>query len=158
VPGPLKGYNALHCENRRQLHQLIRELAKELQITAYSPEHYEDQLQRVIEASQAANRVEHQQGAIRSDRQGDGALSNQAKEILRQLIRSEQERVLAWRHGSTIYYSLVKDPQLEFSEPEFADEDFKSLVNAEYLMEEIQPNGSCVYWLTRRGALFARAL
>jgi hypothetical protein len=48
LKGPLSGYNALSCDNRSQLHQLISDVANILEITPEKPASYERYIKKVL--------------------------------------------------------------------------------------------------------------
>ena len=56
LKGPIGGKNALSCDSPGDLHQLISDMAVQLQRNADQPASYQDKLERLIDASETARR------------------------------------------------------------------------------------------------------
>ena len=86
-------------------------------------------------------------------------LSDQAKDILRQLVRSNQRRVITLKDGSGgLLYSLIQDPQLVFMDDDSVDFDFQSLVDAELMRLDYGNGGNPIFNLTSKGAELGKSL
>jgi predicted transcriptional regulator len=88
-----------------------------------------------------------------------GQLSEQAKDIVRQLVGSDQRRVITSRDGfGELSYSLLQDPQLVFSDGETVDDDFQSLVDVKLMREDYTDSGDKVFILTAKGVELGQSL
>ena len=57
LTGPLAALNALSCERADHLHQLIRELAKQIQVEQFSPDTYQRKIEHMLTLPKASKLV-----------------------------------------------------------------------------------------------------
>jgi hypothetical protein len=158
--GPLAKYNALQCDNGSQVGQLVENIGKRLGLIPHRASTYFSHIQNVVEASQHLAAGVDAQKKTPIDDLGDDSLeglSKQAINILQQIVRSGEKKVMTIRGGDgELLYCLAKDPQLECDDPDSVDEDFEALVEAEFLKADYSGDDLC-YRVTRKGTGFAKA-
>jgi hypothetical protein len=161
---PLKGYNALRCDDASDMNQFVEDIGMVLGTPPHAASTYQGYIQKVVvEASKQPVTA----GTTQDETPVKGlgvdfpeGLSEQAIDILAQLVRSDAQRVLLMRSGSmrSANEVIVKGARgLKVSEPKFLEQDFESLYHAGLLTQELSQNGHPVYCVTRKGTAFANS-
>jgi len=90
---------------------------------------------------------------------GASPLSEQARQVLRQIAASPAKFVMQHKTMNGTHYLLVDGDQgeIQASEPRFLEEDFDALVSANFLRVEFTSKGASKYFITRAGTQAANA-
>lgn len=103
--GPLKGINALSCDSRSQLHQLLAEIGEVLIITPDSVAAYEDKVEQVINSKGESERIIDSNLDSQTPKESEEAeeviLKDETKKILKLLFETDglDPRVIAGETG-----------------------------------------------------------